>query len=98
MSTLAQVAAAQAAFAAREVTRPPADPLNRLNRGEMRLLHRSSLVHSHRNPAALCAPLAPPCWAVFWAQCSSRDWRMRVLAALAGLAAVASDLLRSFCS
>ena len=76
----------------------PANPVNRLNRGEMRLPHRSNLVHSHRNPAALCAPLAPPCWAVFWARCSSRDWPMRVLAALAGLAAVASALLRSFCS
>ena len=50
----------------------PSKPTQPSQPSETRLPHRSSLVHSHRNPAALCAPLAPPCWAVFSARCSSQ--------------------------
>src|SRR4030095_4429527 len=99
--TLAPAADAQAAFAAPEVTSLRASPRNQIphNLEETQLHLPNNPARSGRNPAALCVPLAPPCWGVCWAPCSFLVELMGgALAALAALAAAASDLLRSFYS
>ena len=63
-------------FGERELTALRLDPHNPQGRlkPEETLFHRhNNLVHLRRNPAALCVALALPCWAGFWAPCSSQD-------------------------
>ena len=51
----------------------PAQP-TRPSEAEETPFHRhNNLASLRRKVAALCVPLARPCWAGFWAPCSSQD-------------------------